>query len=175
MRIPCLGPTGSHRTAGCPSPCSAPRARPPPLSCLSLQGMEDDPSWRDSSRPRGQWRLVWACRASEEGLARRWVTLSCADVPQAWQGSTSHPAPRPQEAAGVACGWEHFPELPFWATLTREAPGGCGCRGRSRPARLRHPVRGTRSTPPRWLRNCPGTQPAVPSGVGHRRRSGQGQ
>lgn len=121
MRIPCLGPTGSHRTAGCPSPCSAPRARPPPLSCLSLQGMEDDPSWRDASRPRGQWRLVWACRASEEGLARRWVTLSCADVPQAWQGSTSHPVPRPQEAAGVACGWEHFPELPFWAALTREA------------------------------------------------------
>lgn len=45
----------------------------------------------------------------------------------------------------MACGWEHFPELPFWAALTREAPGGCGCRGRSRPARLRHPVRGTRS------------------------------
>lgn len=60
--------------------------------------MGEDPSLWAKARPQGQQYVVWACPASQESLARRWVTLSSDDMRQTGQArinkSVLAPVPR---------------------------------------------------------------------------------
>lgn len=100
------------------------------LSCLSLQGMEDDPSWRDISRPCANSMLsglflpqtkVWP-----EGGSHCPV-LTCDRSVEARVNGPSH-APVPRRPLEL---WQGEISRPCrsWVTLTREAPGNCDCQG----------------------------------------------